>query len=138
MEIEAFKNSAEEFVALTNDFCDKHVNLFLIKSNYYSFHKLVETYKATAAQTLELLCLHIDGTLTFVYTLISQILEESFKNDGGPFKCELMESFKNVPTFIFAATSEIRVETAFLILTVLHHLIKKRPEIMYFFFKKLR
>lgn len=82
---------------------------------------------------MELFCLHIDGTLTFTFNLIAEILESSFQNEEKKegFQTQILGKLQsNPPAFILTVNAEIRVETSFLLLTILNHLVKKRPELM--------
>lgn len=66
---------------------------------------------------------------------MAEILESSFQNEENKeskvFHTEILGKLQNNPSaFILSASSEIRVETSFLILSILNHSVKKRPELM--------
>jgi len=74
--------------------------------------------------------MHIDGALTFTFSLINEVLEESLKNNTEITLSEQIAKLCQNSIFISSIGVEIKVETCFLILSILSHLIKKRPEIM--------
>ena len=76
------------------------------------------------------MCLHIDGALTFTHNLITELLESALTNNADFSKFETLQSFCVNSVFFTSTNMEIKVETSFLILSILSHLIRKRPELM--------
>lgn len=83
-----------------------------------------------AAQTLKSLCLHIDGALTFTFALVSEVLEEALRNKPETTLSPQLAQICEKSSFVHSATLEAKVETCFLVLSILSHLIKRRAEIL--------
>lgn len=91
---------------------------------------MTESFKALAAQSLELICIHIDGALTFIYTFIKEILDYTLKDNTEIILSELIAPHCQNSIFVNSISIEVKVETCLLILSILSHLIKKRSELM--------
>ena len=116
-ELELFKDSPEEFVHLALDTCDK---------------QLSETYKTAAAQLMEALCDHIDGSLTFIAVIVLQFINYSLVSDNAaeiPTKFPVLSEFQNA-IFITKTSATLRVETCLVVLSVLSYLIPRRSDLM--------
>lgn len=137
-EFETLSNSPEDFVTLALDTCDKQVIIFFF---FFFFILLLllttkiktsETYKTGAAQLLESLCDHIDGTLTQIIYLMTTIMKYSI-DCSSPNEIQqrypLLAEFQNCK-FLEKKSSEIRIETGLLILTVVSYLIPKRKDLL--------
>lgn len=115
-EIMDLQEQPEEFVALSLDTCDKQES---------------DVLKTAAAQFLEILCDHVDGSLTYITVFCLHALDYAIKGakpETAKDYIALVE-FQN-SVFIAKTRDEIIVETSVLVLTVLSYLIPKREDLL--------
>ena len=94
--------------------------------------QLSETYKTAAAQLMEVLCDHIDGSLTFIAVIVLQFINYSLVSDNVieiPTKFPVLSEFQKA-IFITKTSATIRVETCLVIISVLSYLIPRRSDLM--------
>jgi hypothetical protein len=116
-EMELFKQAPEEFVHLALDTCDR---------------QLSETFKTAAAQLMEILCDHIDGSLTFIAVIALQLINYSLVSDNPqeiPNKFQVLAEFAN-SNFLTKTPANIRTETCLIVISVLSYLIPRRNDLM--------
>ena len=83
---------------------------------------------------MEVLCDHIDGTLTFIGNFILQTLEYSIRGNDLSIIGQSLHDFADLAVlreryFFSKVKQEIKVETCFLILSVLSYLIIRRNDL---------
>eukprot|EP00331_Platyophrya_macrostoma_P018620 CAMPEP_0176468830 /NCGR_PEP_ID=MMETSP0127-20121128/39381_1 /TAXON_ID=938130 /ORGANISM="Platyophrya macrostoma, Strain WH" /LENGTH=669 /DNA_ID=CAMNT_0017862583 /DNA_START=63 /DNA_END=2069 /DNA_ORIENTATION=- len=105
----------EDFVHLSNDCCDKQIT---------------GIFKSQAAQFLEFLCNHIDGTLTFVAVMALNLIDFSLSSSLEQIgDYNMLKDFKD--TLIIGGTDkEARLEASLLVLSILSFAIPKRADLM--------
>lgn len=95
-------------------------------------NKTSETYKTQAAQLLESLCDHLDGTLTQITYFLINIMKYSIESNVAsdiPQKYPVLTEFASC-RFIERKSAEIRVETCLLILTLISYHMPKRKDLI--------
>ena len=95
-------------------------------------NKESETCKTAAAQLLENLCDHIDGCLSFVGVICTQIINYSLRSNKPEdlsTKFLQLQRYANC-SFLISTPQEIRVESCLVIFSVLSYVIPKRQDIL--------
>ena len=81
---------------------------------------------------MEVLCDHIDGSLTFIAVIVLQFIDYSLLSDNPaeiPTKFSVLSEFQN-SIFLTKTSATIRVETCLVVLSVLSYLLPRRSDLM--------
>nr|QES95450.1 armadillo-type fold protein [Philasterides dicentrarchi] len=118
-EIQNFDDHPEEFIHLALDTCDK---------------QLSENYKTAASQLLEIICDNIDGAISLVGDICIRNLKASILKISNPNISDdqilplIQDQIQSI--FVKQNSSESRIETSFLALSVMSYTIPKRVDIV--------